>query len=925
MNKLLFFFLGIIILIGVFLVSREFVYLPADILYTFPHFKETYGFTSPHNSLLADPVVQFEPWRVYAKQRLLTGEIPHLNDYSGLGAPFLANPQTAVFYPLTILYYLLPVNFALLLIHFLKYILFFIFSYVYFRSVFVEKRFAFVGGLLLAISPFFIMWNMWPHTNVYLIFPLLLFCVEKIRQGEHRYRYFSLLSIGICIGFFGGHPETLFLLCVFLSLYIFFRLFFSIRLIGLSFLFIAVGFLLSSVQLIPFLEYLFHSRMLFERSMTSHDSGLPIGGIIFLFVPFLLGSPHAVIYKPVLSSNFQELSGGFVGISMLLFGILSLITIKKNSLSWFWITVCIISFGMTYGIFPFNLVEDFPVFNVSANHRFSAFFGFALTVFFILFLTSSIRKKHVFSLQWILIFGSVPLGYILFFLFLKIPYLPESYLKYISFHMSVYIFTFFLSILFLTLFLLKKKTRYLLLLLMTLVLQVISLFGNYNTFVEKTDYYPRTQLTSVLSALPGGSVLEVGNTVFHENSNIVYGIPSIENYDALEINSFNATFSRYFPEKNHWGNVDEVTQEGLNRFGIMYVIADYDIRTKKNDRQTDGSDVLFEIVPGSDTVVSFSTDDFVSGIRILPATFNRDNTCDVRFILTNSENIRVVDELIPCSSFTNNYFFTVSFPPQKSRTFTLTLSSDNATYGNAVALYGKNGIAHFSVLSPQQNDFLDLIAKGETWYLFKNLTGETVSTRGTYGVMTNEPEKIMFVHSSETDETISVKRAYYPGWKMEVDGQREQLTKNPLLSGKIPKGEHLVTFTYVPYTFYVGSVISVITLICLGIFYLRYEQRNISQFVLNHVIERNHIRQTTWSYHLLALSISFLLSCTIILICVISIPIQFESPQTRVINWISVTDYPKTQDIVGFFILFPILFLLTFLFWLVWIKLKKHS
>ena len=47
------------------------------------------------------PALQFIPWRVYAFERILQGQMPFLNDFVGLNAPLLANYQLAIFYPLT--------------------------------------------------------------------------------------------------------------------------------------------------------------------------------------------------------------------------------------------------------------------------------------------------------------------------------------------------------------------------------------------------------------------------------------------------------------------------------------------------------------------------------------------------------------------------------------------------------------------------------------------------------------------------------------------------------------------------------------------------------------------------------------------------------------------------------------------------------
>jgi len=54
---------------------------------------DTLAVTDPAASAYQD-----EPWLVYIKQSLLNGEIPIVNMYNGLGAPFLESLQPGVFY-----------------------------------------------------------------------------------------------------------------------------------------------------------------------------------------------------------------------------------------------------------------------------------------------------------------------------------------------------------------------------------------------------------------------------------------------------------------------------------------------------------------------------------------------------------------------------------------------------------------------------------------------------------------------------------------------------------------------------------------------------------------------------------------------------------------------------------------------------------
>src|SRR5919197_2411729 len=57
-----------------------------------------------------DAFIYFYPQRAYLAQSLAQGRVPFWNPYLFMGAPFLANPQTAVLYPLSWLFLLGPVE-----------------------------------------------------------------------------------------------------------------------------------------------------------------------------------------------------------------------------------------------------------------------------------------------------------------------------------------------------------------------------------------------------------------------------------------------------------------------------------------------------------------------------------------------------------------------------------------------------------------------------------------------------------------------------------------------------------------------------------------------------------------------------------------------------------------------------------------------
>ena len=63
----------------------------------------------PWNPLMWDGMAEFYPWRLFAAESLRAGWIPLWNPHQFCGTPFVANSQSAVFYPLNLLFCVMPV------------------------------------------------------------------------------------------------------------------------------------------------------------------------------------------------------------------------------------------------------------------------------------------------------------------------------------------------------------------------------------------------------------------------------------------------------------------------------------------------------------------------------------------------------------------------------------------------------------------------------------------------------------------------------------------------------------------------------------------------------------------------------------------------------------------------------------------------
>lgn len=67
---------------------------------------------------------------------------------------------------------------------------------------------------------------------------------------------------------------------------------------------------------------------------------------------------------------------------------------------------------------------------------------------------------------------------------------------------------------------------------------------------------------------------------------------------------------------------------------------------------------------------------------------------------------------------------------------------------------------------------------------------------------------------------------YYPGWEVTIDGQPALLYRtNYLFMGtQVKAGEHVIEFNYVPVSFYKGLILSILSLIVVGLIYYLFDR-----------------------------------------------------------------------------------------------------
>ena len=228
-----------------------------------------------------DVVDQFMPWKFFSRMELLEGRIPLWTPYHFGGSPFLANMQSAVFYPvdLLLLPFSIPRAFAFSL--WIHTALAGFFAYALARDFRVSRTGSVISGAVYMLNGFAMI-----HIfagNLLTVYgavwiPLMILLGKRVGEtavGENRTSGSLLRTMlwggpVVALQILAGHPQMAFYSFLFAFLFALLTAAFlrpakrgpAKRLvIGITLVVVCLGFgaLLSSIQVLPTLEYALHS------------------------------------------------------------------------------------------------------------------------------------------------------------------------------------------------------------------------------------------------------------------------------------------------------------------------------------------------------------------------------------------------------------------------------------------------------------------------------------------------------------------------------------------------------------------------------------------------------------------------------------------------------------------------------------------
>lgn len=266
---------------------------PADIVLVFPPWSVLAPGLRMGNPLLTDIAFMFHPWQVWAGRELAAGHLPLWNPYVFAGAPFFANPQTALLFPLTWLAAVLPAPTAVTLIVILKLSLAGTGTYVFLRQLAVTPLSATLGALAFMLNGALVTWAAWAVGSAMAMLPWLFVVTERLRRRATG-AWTAGLALVVAAAIAAGYLQTTVLGLFAAGLWALVRARESDRplaFIGRWAVGAGLGALASAVQLLPFVEYARLSSVYAYRTQWMPVMAVPLRMAVALFLPQYYGSP----------------------------------------------------------------------------------------------------------------------------------------------------------------------------------------------------------------------------------------------------------------------------------------------------------------------------------------------------------------------------------------------------------------------------------------------------------------------------------------------------------------------------------------------------------------------------------------------------------------------------------------------------------
>lgn len=742
------------------------------------------------------------PLKYFLKASVLNCDFPFLNSRSNMDVPFFANPQAGVLYPLSIIFYILPMIPGLKIYIILHFIIAYLAMYYFMRRVFhMREMVALYAGIMLALSGFLLSLVEYLSILSTLVwFPLALTCVKKAVDSD-EWKYWILTGLIFSLMFLGGKPDHA-ALCMGVSfLFAIYMSFDGSRRylkVTAGFLFSAMVFLLLCMaQILPFIEFILSSdRGMGTFEVVAKGSIHPLETIKFI-IPDIFGN-YTRDVRHFWFGQIYFLSF-YIGIAPLLLALFSLYGKGRYiKAARFFAVVFFVSLLLSFGRFTplYSILYKYfiPIRFMQYPSKFMYFAIFSLVVlssigfnnYLTLFREKNygIIKPHVTKL---VLASSVFLCALLLLLIFQRcikGLLAHAFTffsaEFIDFEYGYLLRRFFqLCAVFLLLampvkVLLRKQASASRFALFITVFSVINIFFyNFNMNpVQGDDFFSqKPRITEYLDLKEGGRALFV---------------------DDKEKSIFQ--FRNYNPEYPVWDAYHKIHKELMHpNMNIMYGVSSPD------------SMWVVEPVPNMDDSLNIENINMMSLLSVKYIYTVRE-IAGKAYELTRK--LSYDEFLYPVNVYQNRKALPEVFFTSRFRTI-----SDEGAALDAIRSSGFDPGSEIILKDHPEEKFL----RGDQNNTISfNISSSRLSSNKTEVDIETGGNGLLFIS-----------RRYGRNWKCFVNGKLASLYRANVFFQAVPlrKGRNIVRLSYIPDTFIYGSIVSVVSLVFLAVFYLSKVRR----------------------------------------------------------------------------------------------------
>lgn len=709
----------------------------------------------PHKAQYPDTIRQLYPWKTLTIDLLKNKKIPLWNPYNFSGTPLLANFQSAVFYPFNILYFIFPQSAAWTLLAILQPLLAFLFTYAYIRTLHGSQLASLLGALTYAFSLFNTVWLEYNTIGQAVLWlPLILTAIEKLKYTPTR-RWFVILVVSQVSLLLAGHPQIAAYLLFFILAYTWVRERSLFKFVFLSTI-LTLG--ISAIQLIPGIEAnLYAARSPHDFSFLFQKILIQPQQLLMIIIPNLFGHPVNRTYWPM--DTFIG-KATYIGIIPLFF-LLAAFRLRNTIVRFFGVSTIIVLILMSANPFTFILYKlNIPMFSSSSPTLMGFLFAFSLAVITSLGLDGWTREKHSIGKLTHRFLSVIVFFVIVWLSFTLTPHalVAQKAILYAAALASVTLIGFFIAI--------THHKMMIPILTFLIVFHAVDLlfhFQKFNPFVPKELVFPKAEIMSELKHIAGiNRFWGYGSGSIEANFATQYQLFSPDGYDPL------------YPK----------------RYG-EFIGSSYDGKIRSGFTTQTRSDAT--VAPGY-------------GEKDLSTNFYRLRVLDIlggKYILDRAENGSTAQ----------------TFPPER---FTKIYDKDGWKI-----MENKNAAPRIFLTSSYQifknNEEFEKIFFDPKFNPIQTILLEEPPEQEPHmpvvpdvmKLREYQPNAVSIATVTDGSRLFFLSDTYYSGWKAFVDETETKIYRANYAFRAIvvPKGEHIIRFTYDPMSFKIGFAISALSIL----------------------------------------------------------------------------------------------------------------